>query len=185
MKDFPSLMHACLIPHLSPRPQGALSLAKPPCHANDNSLPPELLPQATAPPLRLTTHTHSAMILQVHTHSQTQQLLPSVRFLSTTCDTSSQFSRFPPKQHPDPGLRSVSPLVLSVSLIGPLPATVCGVYSECVSKVCVCLLGAPPGSQLSAPASPASPTQDIWVLRSSPTGKSVWPQTSRPPSSPV
>ncbi|XP_042252796.1 caskin-2-like isoform X1 [Thunnus maccoyii] len=30
--------------------------------------------------------------------------------------------------------------------------------------------GAPPGSQLSAPASPASPTQDIWVLRSSPTG---------------
>ncbi|KAG7239788.1 hypothetical protein INR49_028375 [Caranx melampygus] len=30
--------------------------------------------------------------------------------------------------------------------------------------------GAPPGSQLSAPASPASPTQDIWVLRSSPNG---------------
>ncbi|KAM9336799.1 caskin-2 [Symphorus nematophorus] len=30
--------------------------------------------------------------------------------------------------------------------------------------------GAPPDSQLSAPASPASPTQDIWVLRSSPTG---------------
>ncbi|XP_008276598.1 caskin-2-like isoform X2 [Stegastes partitus] len=30
--------------------------------------------------------------------------------------------------------------------------------------------GAPAGSQLSAPASPASPTQDIWVLRSSPTG---------------
>ncbi|KAK2821072.1 hypothetical protein Q5P01_024031 [Channa striata] len=30
--------------------------------------------------------------------------------------------------------------------------------------------GASPGSQLSAPASPASPTQDIWVLRSSPTG---------------
>ncbi|XP_018535051.1 LOW QUALITY PROTEIN: caskin-2-like [Lates calcarifer] len=30
--------------------------------------------------------------------------------------------------------------------------------------------GAPPGSQLSAPASPASPTQDIWVLRRSPTG---------------
>ncbi|XP_040922573.1 caskin-2-like isoform X2 [Toxotes jaculatrix] len=30
--------------------------------------------------------------------------------------------------------------------------------------------GAPPGSQLTAPASPASPTQDIWVLRSSPTG---------------
>ncbi|XP_051272695.1 LOW QUALITY PROTEIN: caskin-2-like [Dicentrarchus labrax] len=30
--------------------------------------------------------------------------------------------------------------------------------------------GAPPDSQLSAPANPASPTQDIWVLRSSPTG---------------
>ncbi|XP_078019257.1 caskin-2 isoform X2 [Epinephelus lanceolatus] len=30
--------------------------------------------------------------------------------------------------------------------------------------------GAPPDSQLSTPASPASPTQDIWVLRSSPTG---------------
>ncbi|XP_047464145.1 caskin-2-like isoform X2 [Mugil cephalus] len=30
--------------------------------------------------------------------------------------------------------------------------------------------GPPPGSQLSAPASPASPTQDIWVLRNSPTG---------------
>ncbi|XP_056152805.1 caskin-2-like [Lampris incognitus] len=30
--------------------------------------------------------------------------------------------------------------------------------------------GDPSGSQLSAPASPASPTQDIWVLRSSPTG---------------
>nr|XP_046232109.1 caskin-2-like isoform X2 [Scatophagus argus] len=30
--------------------------------------------------------------------------------------------------------------------------------------------GALPDSQLSAPASPASPTQDIWVLRSSPTG---------------
>ncbi|XP_070782893.1 caskin-2-like [Enoplosus armatus] len=30
--------------------------------------------------------------------------------------------------------------------------------------------GAPPDSQLSAPASPASPTQDIWVLRRSPTG---------------
>ncbi|KAK9530806.1 hypothetical protein VZT92_012287 [Zoarces viviparus] len=30
--------------------------------------------------------------------------------------------------------------------------------------------GAPPDSQLSAPASPASPAQDIWVLRSSPTG---------------
>ncbi|KAM9715992.1 caskin-2 isoform 1-T2 [Menidia menidia] len=30
--------------------------------------------------------------------------------------------------------------------------------------------GAPLGSQVSAPASPASPPQDIWVLRSSPTG---------------
>uniref|UniRef100_A0A672GFE4 Caskin-2 n=1 Tax=Salarias fasciatus TaxID=181472 RepID=A0A672GFE4_SALFA len=39
---------------------------------------------------------------------------------------------------------------------------------------------APPGSQLSASASPASPTQDIWVLRNSPTGKSVWPQTLNP-----
>lgn len=39
---------------------------------------------------------------------------------------------------------------------------------------CVCLLGVPLGSQLSAPA---TPLQDIWVLRSSPTGKSVWPQT--------
>ncbi|XP_067344136.1 caskin-2-like isoform X3 [Channa argus] len=32
------------------------------------------------------------------------------------------------------------------------------------------LAGATLGSHLSAPASPASPTQDIWVLRSSPTG---------------
>lgn len=72
-------------------------------------------------------------------------------------------------------------VVLSVSLIGPPPATVCGAYSECVSKACVCLLGAPPDSQLSAPASPASPTQDIWVLRSSPTGKGVWSQTPATP----
>uniref|UniRef100_A0A671VUV7 Caskin-2 n=1 Tax=Sparus aurata TaxID=8175 RepID=A0A671VUV7_SPAAU len=40
---------------------------------------------------------------------------------------------------------------------------------------------APPDSQLSTSASPASPTQDIWVLRSSPTGKGVWSLTPATP----
>lgn len=62
-------------------------------------------------------------------------------------------------------------------LINPLLATVWYL----VSKVCVCLLGAPPDSQLSTSASPASPTQDIWVLRSSPTGKGVWSLTPATP----
>lgn len=89
-----------------------------------------------------------------------------------------------------PEKSSISALVLSVGLIGPLPATV--LYSTstatvgytvsvCLKCVCVCLLGAPPDSQLSTPASPASPTQDIWVLRSSPTGKGVWSRTPPPP----
>ncbi len=91
----------------------------------------------------------------------------------------SQVSHFPSK-HPDFSPLSNTSLVLSVSAVGPFPATVFGVYSECVSKRCVYLIGVPPGSQLSSPASPTSPTQDIWVLRSSPTGKGVWSQTPPP-----
>uniref|UniRef100_A0A673AJ48 Caskin-2 n=1 Tax=Sphaeramia orbicularis TaxID=375764 RepID=A0A673AJ48_9TELE len=57
-----------------------------------------------------------------------------------------------------------------------------GFFPPSVVEVLSRRAGAPPGSQLSAPASPASPTQDIWVLRSSPTGKSVWSQTPKTPT---
>uniref|UniRef100_A0A674F6L2 Caskin-2-like n=1 Tax=Salmo trutta TaxID=8032 RepID=A0A674F6L2_SALTR len=42
-----------------------------------------------------------------------------------------------------------------------------------------------PGSLLSAPASPASPSEDIWVLRNSHTGKSVCTQLPNYPDYPV
>uniref|UniRef100_A0AAX7UAW6 Caskin-2 n=1 Tax=Astatotilapia calliptera TaxID=8154 RepID=A0AAX7UAW6_ASTCA len=47
-----------------------------------------------------------------------------------------------------------------------------GFFPPSVVEVLSKRAGAPLGSQLSTPASSASPTQEIWVLRSSPTGKS-------------
>lgn len=63
-----------------------------------------------------------------------------------------------------------SPPLATDSVVAEPSGLVCGPGRMCLK--CVCLLGVPPGSQLSAPT---SPPQDIWVLRSSPTGKSVWP----------
>lgn len=65
-------------------------------------------------------------------------------------------------------------------------SSACGVpVSVDLKCVCVYLLGPPPGSQLSTPVIHASPTQDIWVLRSSPTGKSVWSQIPACPPLPI
>uniref|UniRef100_A0A669EV19 Caskin-2 n=1 Tax=Oreochromis niloticus TaxID=8128 RepID=A0A669EV19_ORENI len=56
-----------------------------------------------------------------------------------------------------------------------------GFFPPSVVEVLSKRAGTPFGSQLSTPASSASPTQEIWVLRSSPTGKSVWSQTPNTP----
>lgn len=91
-------------------------------------------------------------------------------------------SDIPSKHHPDPGLLSIRALLLSILsqqlCCAVLVHSYYDRYSECVLKVCVYLLGAPTDSL--TPASPASPTQDIWVLRSSPTGKGVCSLTPAP-----
>lgn len=63
--------------------------------------------------------------------------------------------------------------------IGPVPALRDAGSALSLCLKCVCLLGASSASQFSAPA---IPPQDIWVLRRSPTGKSVWPHTPVNPS---
>uniref|UniRef100_A0A7N8YH82 Caskin-2 n=1 Tax=Mastacembelus armatus TaxID=205130 RepID=A0A7N8YH82_9TELE len=56
--------------------------------------------------------------------------------------------------------------------VGFFPPSVVEVLSRRAGKG----TSTPLGSHHSTTASPASPTQDIWVLRNSPSGKSVWPQ---------